>query len=255
VKIGSVRSGQARFGPVRLGLSVLSAKKGTSMQSQTSIDEQPLGALNPPSNGACGVIANEQPYTAWITVKGNADLLFHAWNIDAIEQKALAPKGSAAKKADAVETYVYRDENNYICLPGEYLRMAIANAAKFKQDPRSPRKSAFDLFKAGVISLTNMAPITTATGSLANEWDYIDQHRVTIQRSAITRQRPAFHSGWAATLEFLVTTPEYISPALLHEVASLAGRLVGVGDFRPSYGRFQVTHFTTGLESEVHYRQ
>jgi hypothetical protein len=220
------------------------------MQSQTSIDEQPLSALNPPSNGAYGAIATEQPYLARITVKGNSDLLFHAWNVEAIEQKALAPKGSAAKKADAVETYVNRNENNYICLPGEYLRMAIVNAARFRQDPRSPRKSAYDLFKAGLVSMTYLAPITTATGNLADEWDYIDKHRVTVQRSAITRQRPAFHNGWTATSEFLVTTPEYISPDLLHEVTTLAGRLIGVGDFRPSYGRFQVTHFATGFENE-----
>jgi hypothetical protein len=222
------------------------------MQSQASIVEQPLSALSDPSNGASGAIATEQPYRARITIKGDADLLFRRWNVEAVEQKALASKGSAARKTDAVETFVYRDESNHICLPSEYLRMAIAIAAKFKQDPRSSRKSAYDLFKAGLISLTNLAPITTATGNLTEQWDYIDKRRVTIQRtSSITRHRPAFHNGWSATMEFMVTTPEYISPGLLHEVTSMAGRLVGVGDFRPAFGRFQVTHFTTGFESEV----
>ncbi len=222
------------------------------MQSLASIDEQPLSAVSDPTNGASGAIAFEQPYIARITIKGDADLLFHRWNIEAVEQKAKASKGSAAKKTDAVETYVYRDESNFICLPTEYLKMAMAGAAKYKQDPRSPRKSARDLFKAGVVSLTNLVRITTATGEQTEEWDYIFRKRVMVQRIGITRHRPAFHEGWAATTEFLITTPEYISPKLLHEVVSMAGRLEGVGDFRPSYGRFQVTHFTTGFANELH---
>jgi hypothetical protein len=40
-----------------------------------------------------------------------------------------------------------------------------------------------------------------------------------------------------------VLTPEYIDPALLREVIATAGRLVGVGDFRPTYGRFSTTGF------------
>jgi hypothetical protein len=97
-----------------------------------------------------------------------------------------------------------------------------------------------------------LAPINTAAGNVTEDWDYVDKRRVTVQRvNSITRERPAFHAGWAVTVDFLVTTPEYISPDLLHEVTTLAGRLVGVGDFRPSYGRFQVTHFTTGFENEL----
>lgn len=220
------------------------------MQSQASIDEQPLSALNDPSNGASSVFAGEQPYVAHITIKGTAALLFHSWNIEAIEAKALAAKGSSAKKTDAVETYVRRDENNLICLPAEYLKMAIAEAAKSKQDPRSPRKSAYELFKAGVTWLKELTPITTAKGNLTEEWDFIHRARVRVQLANITRHRPAFHPGWTATVDLLVNTPEYISAELLHEVACMAGRFKGVGDFRPSYGRFRVTHFTIGFEAE-----
>jgi hypothetical protein len=55
--------------------------------------------------------------------------------------------------------------------------------------------------------------------------------------------RPAIKAGWAAEFIFLVTLPEYISPDMLHGLVSDAGRLVGVLDFRPTYGRFSVTKF------------
>jgi hypothetical protein len=37
--------------------------------------------------------------------------------------------------------------------------------------------------------------------------------------------------------------PEYISPKDLNEVVAQAGRIVGVGDFRPTYGRFNIVKF------------
>ena len=44
-------------------------------------------------------------------------------------------------------------------------------------------------------------------------------------------------------MEFEVVLPEYVTPELLNEVLQLAGRVIGVGDFRPTFGRFQVLAF------------
>lgn len=187
--------------------------------------------------GANEQIELSEPWTCAVEITGSADLLFHRWNNEAVAEKAAARKGSAAKKTDNVESYVYRDEVGFICLPGEYLRGAIVGAAKFRQDPRSPRKSAMDLFKAGVISLTPLASLGV------KEWDYEDRRRVVIQRNGVTRVRPAMRMGWKASMNFLINLPEYIDQAFLLEVLGMAGKLIGVGDFRPTYGRFDVTNF------------
>jgi len=196
-----------------------------------------------PTNGAAEAIGFSEPYTATVTIQGITDLLFHRWNVEGVEEKAKAAKGSKAKKTDNIESYVYRNEEGYICLPGEYLRMSVIMASKFKQDPRSPRKSLFDLAKAAIISLTTYASLG------CKDWDYEHKCRVTIQRNAITRCRPAIKSGWEAKIQLMVNLPEYVSPALLHELITSAGKLIGVGDFRPTYGRFHITSFDIGLES------
>lgn len=190
-----------------------------------------------PTNGAAPDIEMETPYVVEFTIKGVSAILFHAWNNEAVAEKGAAKKGSAAKKSDNVESYVYRDTRNHICLPGVYVHSSMQYAAKFRQDPRSPRKSAFDLFKAAVSPLTELASLGSA------KWDYLDSRRVTIQRNGITRQRPAFNSGWEATFQFVVNLPEYVSPAFFHDVLTLAGRAIGVGDFRPTYGRYQIVSF------------
>lgn len=189
------------------------------------------------TNGGEAAIEFGYPFTAEVTIEGASPILFHRWNCDAVEAKAKAAKGSAAKKTDDIESYIYRNDAGELCLPGEYLRQAIIMAAKFRQDPRSPRKSAMDLFKAAVISLTDLASLGVS------EWDYEDRRRVTVQRNGITRIRPAMREGWKATIQLMVNIPEYVSPLLLRSVLDDAGRLVGVGDFRPTFGRFTVTNW------------
>lgn len=191
------------------------------------------------TNGGEEIISHEFPYTATIKIRGTADILFHRWNAESVDTKAKAAKNSAAKKTDDVESYVYRDDTGMICIPGEYLRGAAILAAKFKQDPRSPRKSAMDLFKAAVVSLTPLASLGVT------KWDYEDRRRVVIQRAGINRVRPAMRAGWTCEFRMMVTLPEYVGQDLLHEVITLAGRIGGLGDFRPTYGRFAIVGFET----------
>lgn len=193
--------------------------------------------LRPVSNDGAHDISSEVPYSVKVTVEGTAAILFHRWSVEAVAEKAKAKKGSAAKKSDNVESYVYRCDDGTIGIQTEYLRMAIVGAAKFRQDPRSPRKSAMDLYKASIVPLSDV--VTTGKST----WDFLDQRRVMVQRSGITRSRPALAKGWTACFELLVQVPEYVPQSDLLEVITNAGRLIGLGDFRPTYGRFQVTSF------------
>lgn len=189
------------------------------------------------TNGAKKIIDFSQPYSVAVTIEGSADFLFHRWNNEAVAEKAASAKGSKAKKTDDIESYVYRNDKGELCVPGEYLRQAIINAAKFKQDPRSPRKSAMDLYKAGIVNLTHLASLKV------KDWDYIDQRRVTVQRNGLTRSRPAMKAGYRLDFQLLVNLPEYINTGDLRETIESAGRLIGIGDFRPTFGRFGVVRY------------
>ena len=142
-----------------------------------------------PTNDAESMIVSTMPYTVTIGIEGVADLLMHRYSVEAVEEKGKAGKGSAGKRTDDLESYVYRCDNGNLGLPGEYLRQSIIHAAKFKQDPRSPRKSAMDLFKAGVICLDAIADLGVA------KWHYEDRRRAVVPRAAISRTRPAMRAG------------------------------------------------------------
>lgn len=227
---GLARQGRVRHGMARQGKVFFTKEYGKMAKSN-------LKVVSTASNGAASVIEEGAPFSVEVNLTGAADLLFHRWNNEAVDAKASAAKNSRAKKTDDPETFVWRDDSGDIAIPGEYVRQSIIHAAKFKQDPRSPRKSAMDLFKAGIVTLTPLASLGCDT------WDYLDTRRVTIQRAGINRTRPAMKAGWSATFIFSILTPEYIDAALFQDVLTTAGRLCGIGDFRPTYGRFNITRF------------
>ena len=66
------------------------------------------------------------------------------------------------------------------------------------------------------------------------------RHRalVVIGRSRVARTRPIFHD-WEATVK-VTFDDEIINEAQLDEWFEIAGHIIGQGDWRPQYGRFEV---------------
>lgn len=203
----------------------------------TEVADRTVGLGPEVTNGAVEAIGFCQPFMALVQVTGASDILFHRWNCEAVEAKAKAAKGSKAKKTDDIESYVYRNDAGELCIPGSYLRGALIGAAKYRQDPRSPRKSAQDLVKAAVVCLTPLATLGV------KDWAYEHRCRVTVQRAGITRVRPAIRSGWKAEFVLMSNLPEYVGGEMLQGLLVDAGRLIGLADDRPTYGRFNVTKF------------
>jgi hypothetical protein len=198
-------------------------------------------AIAPVSNGAQEIIGYEQPYSAQVTIEGTAPILFHGYNVESVQEKAAAAKGSKAKKSDDVESYVYRTDDGRLGIPGLMFCAAIAHAGRRVQDPSSPRKSMLDLCKAAIIPLDDVASLQPDTEA----WDYLDVRRVVVQRNAVPRERPAMRAGWRITFNLLVNAPEYINPMMLRGLITKVGKFSGLGDFRPTFGRFDIVGFET----------
>ncbi len=209
------------------------SKAQTLKKRITLFDEEQV------SNDAEGIISDLKPYSVALKIRGTQPLLFHAWSNESVAEKAAAKKGSETKKTDDIESYVYRDENNNICLPSRYIIRSIVEAGRNFQDPRSSRKMAKDLVQAAVMADEILSPVLVQ-GKPVQEWDYLDQERVCIMRSAITRTRPAFNKGWEAEFTLICQVPEHVTPEFLRKLVDNAGLLIGLGDFRPTYGRFNV---------------
>lgn len=184
----------------------------------------------------------KSPFSAKIRLQGTQDILFHRWNDEDVQAKAEARKGSEEKKRDNPEAYVYRNDDGFICIPGRYIVRSIVEAGRNFQDPRSKKKMAKDLVQAAVMADEILSPILV-NGEPTKEWEYDDRQRVCIMRSAITRTRPAFKKGWQVDFSLISLVPDLVTPDFLRKLVDNAGLLIGLGDFRPTYGRFRVVHW------------
>jgi hypothetical protein len=128
----------------------------------------------------------------------------------------------------------YYDADTGPFIPGENIWRALYDAAK--KTKRGPR------IKEGVFITSDVNPIAYA-GPRDPEalWDdenfrHITSAKVGMQR--IMRCRPHFRQWRTDAIGY--ADPEIIDLAEISDIAVTAGRLVGLGDWRPRFGRFTV---------------
>ncbi|MEU3042257.1 hypothetical protein ABZ700_15120 [Streptomyces diastaticus] len=136
---------------------------------------------------------------------------------------------------------LYFEEKVGPYIPGDNVWRSLYDAAKkFKKGPR---------VKEGVFIETSVNPLqyTDASGrpgprtesSLWADDGFRLMSSVKVMSARTMRCRAKF-DRWSVTVQGTLD-PNVLDLAELKEIADTAGRLVGVGDWRPRYGRFTAT--------------
>ena len=182
--------------------------------------------------GVCSVAA---------TIQGTAPLLLHRYDVRAVAHKTSLPKGSLQRKTDDLESYLYRDERGLIGFPGTNIKRCLVQAGRYFDDPRSSgrRKQATELLSATLLIDPDM-PLLKVDGLPIEAAEFTDCRRVVIQRQAAARERPGFRAGWRLSFHVTSLDARYVPTTLIRDLLSYAGRFIGIGDYRPDFGRFQV---------------
>lgn len=185
-----------------------------------------------------------QPYTVELTISSapGCAILFHAFDVGDYRRKEQAKKGSTEKKTDNIESYVYRNDDGAICMPGLNMKAAICNAAKKFKDPASTRASAKDLVRGGIVVDPYLSPFLR-DGKPLKDWDTVDQRGVGVNQSKVIRSRPMLTNGWTLKFDIVVNDSEYIQPDFLYEIIARACNFSALGDYRPDFGRFVIDEF------------
>ena len=85
-------------------------------------------------------------------------------------------------------------------------------------------------------------PLLNHENKPADTWDEISAMPVRVVQARIVRCRPQWNN-WSADFELEVLNPDILSFKKLREIVDYAGKFLGIGDYRPRYGRFYVTHW------------
>jgi len=171
-------------------------------------------------------------YEVKVKIKGISDYLQHK---RPFEEETSKRSGEIDHSKEAMKaTYIDNEVGCYI--PSKQIRASLVKAStNFKIKGRMGKT-----YKDMVNATIEIEPDKIPLGK--TEPDYIHQEFVKIQRSQILRDRPAFKKGWEAELKLLVLDDQ-MPMEILKEIVDYAGKFVGIGDWRPHFGRFEATKF------------
>jgi hypothetical protein len=128
---------------------------------------------------------------------------------------------------------LYLDDDQQPCLPGEVLEAAFVEAAKRQRRGRQAQ--------AGIICPANYLLEYDGPSKLDELWQW-PAFRLTVpvrvKNNRIMRTRPRFLT-WATTI-VVQYDASLLNPNEVGEIVRRTGSEIGVGDWRPKFGRFQM---------------
>ena len=183
-----------------------------------------------------------------IRIKGEADLIHHAGTgIDSetdISKEISKLTSKKASQRTVVENIRIRDletikslwlEDGQPTVPPAAIRACIENAARKTKEGPAVREGLI------VTSTEFEHKYGTDLESISKETQFTVP--VVVQRARILRTRAKFDLPWAVTFT-VDTDPDLVDKERLEGWLDIAGRRIGLGDWRPqksgSFGRFSV---------------
>lgn len=159
-----------------------------------------------------------------------------------IEEQTEASKNSKKCKnpptmQEELKRAEYRDEKGFLYMPAEWIYQSLLKASGEYKVPGRGKKSYRDYIKSAMI-------VEPENISLGKKEYSTDARSIVIRatRGRVMRYRPHVPE-WKVEFTIVILDDELIDGETLHTILDRAGKTVGVGDFRPRYGRFIVETF------------
>jgi hypothetical protein len=179
-----------------------------------------------------------------LRIVGVAPLVMHSGQLAnplSAASKELRKISKKRAKTDADHEYLSRLEwagglwlaKGVPCIPGEAIEAAFVHAAR--------KSKRGQIARAGMLSPENWPLEYDGPKDIAALWED-ESFRliagVRVGQARVMRTRPIFRK-WAANVTF-----EYLDDQMdegdIVDILRVAGRIIGLGDWRPRYGRFEI---------------
>lgn len=187
-------------------------------------------------------------YTVNVRIIGIAPLMQHRYPIppDVLNPKGATRVTGSRDFSQEWKEYFYATSEGEIYQPATHIESAMISAAKQFKITGKRGKTYGDIFKANVFvspdQILHNVCVPETLDADADKVLYLDIRPVVVQHARIVRLRPTFKAGWTLDFEIQVIDDQ-IAQDLLMDVLALSGKTSGLGDNRPRFGRYQVTHF------------
>jgi hypothetical protein len=168
-----------------------------------------------------------------VKIRGTAPLLQHRYPDEAEDKKSIKKTGRADYSLEA-EDNLFRGKDGVIYEPSDHIEGCMRKSAVNFQITGRGKKTYKDLVLSSIVVTPEQIPLTPQEYT-------IDKRNVIINRSRVSRYRPRWDE-WG--LEFTVKILDaQFAPEVVKEILEYGGAAIGIGDYRPKFGRFEVTSF------------
>jgi len=180
-----------------------------------------------------------------VEVEGLAPgMLMHKFGIETEAALVKSSRGAGKAKVDPkkeAENSAYRLDNGDLYQPAEHIFQVMVKAAAGFQISGRGKKTYKDCVK-GLLAVTpEYIPHLTPKGEHVKDYE-IDSRAVRIQSARVIRHRPLLRE-WRLAFHLTTKDTELLPITVIQEILTEAGRMYGIGDYRPRYGTFRVTKF------------
>jgi len=141
---------------------------------------------------------------------------------------------------DEARDGLYRDGNGSIGVPSLNVLATLRNAAKDFKVPGKGKKNFSSYIMAGIDISPLFIPLDLDGANPDESWQ-IDIRPVVIKGSRVMKARPRF-DNWALNFTMTILDP-IIRPEDMNAILDSAGKYVGLLDYRPLFGKFEITKF------------
>lgn len=129
---------------------------------------------------------------------------------------------------------IYTDDKGLVCIPADNVLATIIEGARKSKLGKLAQAGVFEA--APSFKLNYDGP--KGLKELYDDGRFIDYRAVRNQQNRVMRCRPIFRA-WSCDIA-LVFDESIIDPEQLRNALDVAGAQVGIGDWRPRFGRFHV---------------
>ena len=132
--------------------------------------------------------------------------------------------------------YLLPDGTFYI--PAFAIRSSILEGAK---GYRIGKSSAVSILSGAILIADGAFPLLRDNKALNGDEYSVFSTRAVVQGQGIIRSRPRIELPWQVKVTFNYI-PDVASLAQIEGIANRAGQIIGLLDYRPKFGRYEVTN-------------
>lgn len=165
-----------------------------------------------------------------VTIKGTRPLLFNKFqehNAETTKKRGVRPSHD-----EEAEASLYKNEKGVVCSPSTHIESSMVKSST--DFTMKGKKTYKDAIKSGVIIEPDLIPHQN------QKWETFTTP-VVIQRARVMKAR-GLMKEWK--LSFIINIlDERLNSQTIKEILENSGKFIGIGDWRPKYGLFEIEKF------------